>query len=64
MTPECWRLGDISDNLHVCKGVTPILSRRRNRGFHTLDVKIHLWVPNLAAQHKLTKQTGSHSVGL
>ena len=42
MTPECWRLGDISDNLHVCKGVTPILSRRRNRGFHTLDVKIHL----------------------
>jgi len=53
MTPAC--LGTSSDNLHVCKGVTTILSRRRNRGFQTLDVKIHLWVPNLAAQQKLSQ---------
>lgn len=43
---------------YVCKGVTLMISLRRNKGFQTLDeVKLHLWVQNLATQQKLSQDT-------
>lgn len=43
---------------YACKGVTLMISLRRNKGFQTLDeVKLHLWVQDLATQPKLSENT-------